>query len=167
MYCNYKESEKQTIINLLADLFRQLSIQQRLLKEELDILYNNHSAKKTRPSASELIGLLSAVVANFSQTFIIVDALDECLEENQIGLIAQIQRITPRVNLFITSRHIVDIDLDLQNTYNMEVRASDRDMTNYIESSISNSSRLNRYVVRQSSLGEEIVTRIVEKAQGM
>lgn len=167
MFCNYKESKKQTIINLLADLLRQFCVEKRFLKRELKVLYENHSSKQTRPSASEIIGLLSIFAAKVCQAFVVVDALDECLEENQNGLIAEIQRITPRVNLFITSRPTVNMNLDLQNIYHLEIRASDRDMTNYLESSISNSTRLNRYVVKQPSLGKEIVTCIVQKAQGM
>jgi Cdc6-like AAA superfamily ATPase len=75
LYCNFNRQDEQKLEDLLASLLKQLA-QSR--PENVESLYDQHKAERTRPSASEFSTVLQSVAATYSRVFIIVDALDEC-----------------------------------------------------------------------------------------
>lgn len=101
------------------------------------------------------------------KTFIVIDALDEFPDEHRNDLVAEIQRVEPKISLLIFSRPPLNIELDPQNTHRLEIRARNEDITRYLEESISNSARLKGLVKKQPSLKEKITSTIIEKAQSM
>lgn len=135
--------------------------------KEIETLYKNYQSTKTRPSASELVRLLSIIIGNFVKVFVFIDALDECLDEYQSELITEIQSLNPKTSLLITSRPSVHPELDTQNMYRLDIRASNADIKSYLEESISKSPRLKIHVNKQPLLKDRITIAIKEKAQNM
>ena len=81
IYCNYKEQNEQSLIDLISSLVRQLAIRLSMIPEEIDSLYRRYEEKEnTRPNLSEYLELLNVVVDQYFVVFIIIDALDECSE---------------------------------------------------------------------------------------
>jgi hypothetical protein len=80
LYCNYKEKEVQTTVNLVSSLLQQLTQRQPDIPSRLRLLYEQHSGRKTRPKLAECSELLHIELTACSKAFIIVDALDECDE---------------------------------------------------------------------------------------
>ncbi|KAL2355080.1 hypothetical protein BJ546DRAFT_842277, partial [Cryomyces antarcticus] len=78
--CAYKEQHKAK--DLVAALLRQLVRQLPALPEAVKDLYMRHHQRKTLPRRHEFAEVLRYVASGFSQVFLIIDALDECREEN-------------------------------------------------------------------------------------
>ncbi|KAJ7795320.1 ankyrin repeat-containing domain protein [Mycena olivaceomarginata] len=75
IYFNHKETQIQTLDNLLAGLWRQL-IWKKPLGSAVQ-LYEQHIEKKTRPSHEDMQKLLSSVLIWFTQIYFILDGVDE------------------------------------------------------------------------------------------
>jgi len=168
LYCNYKSQQNQKPTDLLAGLLKQLIQEQSFPPESVRSLYKHCNNKRIRPSLQEISQALHAVIAGYSRTFILIDALDECQvpeggREKFLSVIFDIKTKTG-VNLFATSRHIPAIQETFKGSILLEVRASDEDVRKYVEVYIS---QLPIFVSRSPGLQEEIKTEIVNSVDGM
>ncbi|KAJ7799349.1 ankyrin repeat-containing domain protein [Mycena olivaceomarginata] len=75
IYFNHKETQIQTVDNLLSGLWRQL-IWKKPLGSAVQ-LYEQHVEKQTRPSHEDMQKLLSSALIWFTQIYIILDGVDE------------------------------------------------------------------------------------------
>ena len=167
LYCNYKSQQNQKPADLLAALLKQLVQEQSSPPQGVHSLYTRCKDKRTPPSFQEISEAFRAVVAGYSRTFIIIDALDECKlpdggRETFLSVIFDLQAKTG-TNLFATSRHIPDI-LERFHGSVLEVRASDEDVRRYVEGYIP---QLRLFVSHSSTLQEEMKTKIVKAVDGM
>ncbi|KAH0538579.1 hypothetical protein FGG08_004829 [Glutinoglossum americanum] len=169
IFCNYKEAEKQTPTNLMADLLRQFLLRKSVIPGELKALYESHALKRTRPSLGEFSRLLQVAAGGFSKIFVVIDALDECPETGEIRdiLLDQIRSLQPKISLLVTSRHISNIELQLQSAVRLEIRATDEDITNYLKGRISSSNILEGHIRKDPILLDIITSTIAAKARGM
>jgi len=169
IYCDYKGKEDQTVANLIASLLQQLIQRHLVVPSKVRTLYEQHVSKRTRPTLAECSELLLSELTSYPRAFIIVDALDECNETNgtRSSLIAELQRLPSTTNLLITSRHVPNIESELNQPRRLEIRASDMDVRTYLEDRIERESRLKRLVQEDPSLRNTIIDTIVEKVQGM
>jgi hypothetical protein len=159
----------QTPANLVANLLRQLVLPQPVIPDELKALYESHARNGTRPSLGEYSKLLQTAVESFSKVLIVIDALDEypITGGARDTLLAEIRKLQPRACFLVTSRDIPNIERELQGACHLEIRASDEDMKGYLREHISSSSDLTGYTKEDPKLYDDIITTIVEKAQGM
>ncbi|KFZ13947.1 hypothetical protein V501_03464, partial [Pseudogymnoascus sp. VKM F-4519 (FW-2642)] len=170
IYCNYQRQDEQMIDDLLASVLKQLAECQSSLPVSVRDLYDRHKTKRTRPSTEELSSNLQsmATAAKYSRLFIIVDALDECQASNGcrqrfLSEIFSLQTIV-RANIFVTSRFIPEITEEYSGRMSLEIRASKEDIQRYLSGHIS---QLPAFVGRSTDLQEEIITGIVNAADGM
>ena len=106
IYCDYKDQAAQTASNLIACLTRQIIGYPKTLPQEITNLYEDLQRQKRRPSFDELNRLLIAMCNKYKQTYVIVDALDECEVSHERRLLLQILESLPLkcTKLFVTSR---------------------------------------------------------------
>jgi hypothetical protein len=170
IYCNYKDITAQTPVNLIASLWMQL-VQGRPLSDKVKNLYKTHADRNTRPSLGEISEVLRSEVDGYSESnvFIIVDALDECPEDNAIRgtLLRELRALQPAIHLMVTSRPNVTIEPDLPWSMQVEVLASDGDVRRYVDARISRDRQLARHLRGRSTLQEEVCKTVVSNAQGM
>ncbi|PTB50089.1 hypothetical protein M431DRAFT_524041, partial [Trichoderma harzianum CBS 226.95] len=168
IYCNFQQKGDQTAYDLLASLLKQLAQGQSSLPGGVKDLYDQHKAKKTRPSIDEISKALQSVAATFSRVFIIVDALDECQASNKCRstLLLEIFNLQAKTktNFFATSRRIPDIEKVFKRYPSLEILASDEDVQNYLDSQMS---ELPGCVLKRLDLQEEIKIKIVKAIDGM
>ena len=169
LYCDYKEAKKQSLDNLLASLVHQLVTRKIILVEEISSIYRHHVNRKTRPSRNELLTLLQDAVKCYSQTFIIVDALDECseIDDARGNLLLELQALEPQVSLMVTSRDIPSLHQHLENATRVEIRASDEDVRTYVRQRIAGNTRLKGFVAKNSDLETNIEESVANNARGM
>jgi ankyrin repeat domain-containing protein 50 len=169
IYCNYKEKEDQTAVNLVASLLQQLIQRRPVIPSQLRSLYEQHIRRKTRPTLAECSELLHMELNACSRAFVIVDALDECDETTRTrrDLISQLLRLPPNTHLMVTSREIPSIQLELNRFSRIEIRASDADVRTYLEGRIGREGRLKGHVQADPTLRETILDTIVKKVKGM
>ncbi|KAL6892083.1 ankyrin repeat protein [Trichoderma evansii] len=168
IYCNFQQKGEQTTYDLLASLLKQLAQDQSSLPGSVKDLYDQHQAKKTRPSIDEISMALQFVAAMFSRVFIIVDALDECQASGQsrstlLGEIFGLQAKT-KANFFATSRRIPEIEREFKGYPSLEILARDEDVHGYLDSHMS---ELPEFVLKRPDLQKEIKIEIVKAIDGM
>jgi hypothetical protein len=141
---------------------------QSSLSSSVKDLYDRHTARRTRPSLDEIIGVLQSVAVTYSRVFIIVDALDECQVSDgcrQRFLLSLFNLcVKYGVNVFATSRPISSIEKEFEGNTMLEIRANEEDVRRYLEGYMF---RLPGFVVRSLKLQEEIKTRIIKAVDGM
>jgi hypothetical protein len=169
VYCNYKESEGQTTINLVGSMLQQLVQRRAAIPIKLRLLYEQHLRKKTKPTLAELSELLHVELTSCSRAFLIVDALDECDETRGThrDLMAELLRLPSNTSLMITSREIPSIRDELNQFCRLEIQATEIDIRTYLERCIERESRLKGHVQADPVLGITLLDTVVTKVQGM
>ena len=167
IYCNHKDQHVQTPVNLVASLLKQLIQEGHPVHDSLNSLYKRHGLRSTRPSLGEISEVIRQEFGLYKQIFIVVDALDECQEQNgnRARLIEELQKISG-VNLMITSRPHIDMQDTFQDIIWLEIRASEDDLHSYINGRM-RKDRLAKHVKGHKDLQEDIRKTVVANAQGM
>ena len=168
IFCNYKAQEEQTTTRLLAAILKQLVQARPSIPEPVSRLYEDHYSRKTRPLLKEIFSALQNVVKSIARVYIIVDAVDECSDQDgtRSRLLAKLRDLQREadVHLMATSRHIPDIENKFQLVPWLEVRASKADVKQYVEGHIH---RLPRCIGRDDKLRTLVEDTIVEAVDGM
>ena len=167
-YCNFRRQQEQSPLDILASLLKQLVQGQIHFPEFVKDLYDHHKQKRTRPSSDEITKLLQSVIAGYSRTFIIIDALDECNvsdggRRRLLSEMVSLQNNTG-VSLFATSRFIPEIIKEFEGSVILEIRASDEDVQRYLDGDIL---KLPSCVLRSRDLQEKIKDEIIKAVDGM
>jgi hypothetical protein len=168
LYCNYKRQAEQTAPHLLAAIIKQLVQDRPSIAQSLSGLYEHHRVKKTRPTLEGLSSVLQSVLTNYSKVYVVLDALDECLEQNGtrsqlLEICRDLQQQTD-LRLMATSRRIPDIVEEFKDTPLVEVRASNSDLKRFVTGNVN---RFAKFVRLSSDLQELVQNKIVEAADGM
>ncbi|KAA1475015.1 hypothetical protein DENSPDRAFT_932059, partial [Dentipellis sp. KUC8613] len=113
-YFDFKDPSKQVFRGLLASLLGQLSSQNHNAFSVLKQLYVEHNYGHRQPSLLSLETALGNILKLFEAAYIILDALDECLEyERQRYLFPFMENLILDaeypVHLFTISRNQIDI----------------------------------------------------------
>jgi len=168
LYCNFRRQDEQKPEDLIASLLKQLTQEQSFMSASVKTLYYQHKDKRTRPLLNEILGVLQSVAVTYSRVFIIIDALDECqisgsYQQRFLSSLFNLQ-VNYGINLFITSRPILNIEKEFKGKIILEIRASEEDVRRYLEDHMF---RLPGFVVRSLELQEEIKTSIIKATDGM
>ncbi|KAJ6594778.1 hypothetical protein B0H19DRAFT_975013, partial [Mycena capillaripes] len=164
-YLNYKEAEDQTLVRVLAGLWRQLILGRDIGSAK--ILYQQHHEKHTTPTLVEVFNVLCTAITEFSKVYIVIDAMDEYLEAQRQILLKYMTMMGPTVNLMITSRPHIALDSTLPNPDILEIHATEGDIRRYVDAQINMSFRLMKHVQNRAGLQEEIHSKITGTVDGM
>lgn len=154
----------------MSSLLRQL-VEHALHSEQTGELrrFYEEDLKHRHVTTDELFGWICTYSQEFYRVYAFVDALDECPEYDRDRLLTHLQRYSrlDPVRLFLTSRLNVKTGPDLFPLLRVEVVANTSDIVAYLESEIYQSKRMALFVQKDPLLKEEIVDRVVGKADGM
>jgi Cdc6-like AAA superfamily ATPase len=168
IYCNFRQQQQQKPTDLLASLLKQLIQRRPSMPECITALYKRHCNERTRPSLEEISKVLHAIVKDYSKTFVIIDALDEC--QNSDGdrrkLLSEIfdLQVDTGICFLATSRCIPEIRKEFESSISVEIRASEDDVQRYLDGHMS---QLPSCVSRSGDLQEEVKTEIMKAVDGM
>ncbi|GAB1317947.1 hypothetical protein MFIFM68171_08157 [Madurella fahalii] len=168
-YCSYKERELHTAKNVIGSLLKQLIQHMPSLPEGLLNLYDEHRQKGTRPDLNELTRLITQHAQNFSDIFVVIDALDEYsdFDLRRSTLFDEIEKLPENVRILITSRHSQRIDERFKGVPYIEVRAADEDVKRYVVARYDKEMSLAGRIRSNQALKEEIIDTVVARSQGM
>ncbi|KAJ7125944.1 hypothetical protein C8R44DRAFT_668259, partial [Mycena epipterygia] len=139
------------------------------IPESVKSLHSAFTSRRTRPcSLIDLVVALRAQLQLYSRVYLVVDALDECLEnrDNFIGEIRSLMNIG-RLQVLITSRDISTIGEQFTDDPRIDVLAHEEDICSYIVQRIRTEKRLKSLLNGDISLEQEIIAQVTEKAAGM
>ncbi|KAJ7444216.1 ankyrin repeat domain-containing protein [Mycena latifolia] len=166
IYLNHKETESQTITNLLGALAAQLMLGKHI-PPPVHSLYEHHLARRTRPNIDEFHKALDLAVALYPKVYFIIDALDEYPENYRHRFLKYLGTLGPKVNIMMTSRPHINLDSQFPHLKTIEICATEDDIHKYVDAQIQNSARLSKHIHTRPELCNEIQAKIGENAKGM
>ncbi|KAJ7584563.1 hypothetical protein C8J56DRAFT_789897, partial [Mycena floridula] len=174
IYCDYTCQSDQTPTQLVGTLLKQLVQHRSSISDHILALYNSYSSRGAFPTIQELIIALHTEALLYSHVYIIVDALDECPEDNQARelLLSDpseqgLGALSDCVHFLITSRDILSISQALDNAPRIPIEAHQEDLQTYIKWRIITDVKLKRLVKGDTTLEAEIIDQVILKAAGM
>jgi hypothetical protein len=169
-YFDFNDSKKQRHGNLLRSLIIQLSIQSNKTPEALDNLFTCSQDGRQQPTSDALVLTLQHIVNDFHQTFIILDALDECKEREE--LLELIENIISwkleKIHILATSRREREIEEVLEPLVTGQICIQstlvDTDIHIHIRERLQNDPKLRNWPV---NVQREIEKSLMDGANGM
>ena len=128
-YLDFSDSEKHDVAILIRSLIKQLCATELEFPEVVQTLYSEYKTLGHDPSIKILTSTLLSIVDDLEkETYIVIDALDECPEDSWKSkrqvLLDQIKRMaehrSENLHLLVTSRKKYDIETTLRE-YAIEI----------------------------------------------
>ena len=168
LYLNYNEQTTQTVSELVGSLLKQLVLDRPAISDHVKKFYKDHNeTREVPPKPADVIKALQSEIGTYSRVFIVIDALDECLDSAREDFITTLQCLARNVNLMVTARPLPSIEQIFQGVNRLEIQANIDDMRKYVEDRIRHERRLARLVKNGWALQESIVNDVITKASGM
>ncbi len=171
-YFDFQDTTKRSTNYLIRTLIRQLCSGDSISWTTITTLYESCSRSGQQPSQHVLLDLLVEVVDETDQTFIMIDALDECIDkEDALNTTLELfERVSGNLNILITSRHETFVedslcDVDTQRSAKVAVRnaAVDKDISNFVKARMEKDRKLRKWKAESN----HIVESLVSQADGM
>jgi hypothetical protein len=168
-YFNFRDSAKQTYLALLKSLVVQLCLQSVVAFGLLEGLYDRSDHGQQMPDSLEILKALKLVVEALPHAFIIVDALNECSEREEVlsCLSYMSEWKLDKLHVLVTSRLLTDIEETLDSVGARRVALQrnlvDPDIHAYVRTCL----REDKSLKRMSAIYGEIEASLTEGAHGM
>ncbi|PIG88751.1 hypothetical protein AARAC_000488 [Aspergillus arachidicola] len=168
-YFDYQDRSSRSIGYILCSILRQLVANLTAIPNIVIETYHKSYTPAAFLPAQELEMMIQAIIQNTSETYLVIDALDECeCLFMRKGLMGTIRRLSSSqcIHVLIMSRpHSLDVDKKaLLNYHSVEVRAHEADLKAYICMELQNA---NMHLEINHSLANQIIETLVHRAQGM
>ena len=173
-YFDFKDVEKQGQEKMIRSLILQLSSQFGSTPQSLKALHLSCMNGERQPTRGMLLATLHQMMESFEETFIILDALDECSERQE--LLEDIEEFNhwTDVNLHIlsTSRREKDIEERIEPLAHDKGRKHidsmhvNEDIRAYVHEKLQTDLKLKRWH-KKPEVQQEIENALMDKADGM
>jgi hypothetical protein len=171
IYCNHKAKLSQTIEYFVSAIVRQVVERRQVIPEDVRTLYTKHRGKDIRPTCTEYVNLLQSLAKECSEVYIVIDALDECIDKDgQLiwnDLLTKLKDTVSNLRLLYTSRHIDNPAEILAGSTLIDIRASEADIRTYVQGQLSSKDVLLQFCRQDLTLQNDILQAVVSKAEGM
>jgi hypothetical protein len=168
LYCNYRRKLEQTLLSLLGGVAQQMAQQRPGISAELEALYHKHIDKKSKPDLDEILAIIHSEAVRFSKVFVVVDALDECINSHDSrDILATSLRdlsLNANLNVLMTSRFIPGTTYAFEDCHWLEIRAEMEGVKTYVQGNIT---RMPKFVMRNMDLQDAIINAVVKAVDGM
>ena len=169
-YFDFNDIEKQSSRKAIRSLLFQFTLQQRNRLQILEHLYKGCENGGQQPAEDVIRSLLKDVLACTGHKYIIVDALDECIDREDFMFFIRglVQSQQESLRTMITSRREKDIEEQLGSIANYDICIQnaivDEDIGTYVRDRLATDSKLRKW---PEKVQDDIVTMLMEKADGM
>jgi hypothetical protein len=173
-YFDFNDHASQTCCSCLRSLVWQFCSQSDQTPEAVAGFYEE--CKGAAPSSEQLIQVLITILGNEAGTYIIIDALDECMDreeaEERTAMLNALNEIktcaTSPVNVFVASRPEADITSEMADIcdIDMDVQAAlvDEDIRCHVRACLAKDARLKTW---PAPVKKEIEDKLTGDANGM
>lgn len=169
-YFSFSDDQKQTYENLMRSLVAQLGWKEPGLSM-LRQVYKRPNP--SRPGVDELEKIFCSSIESYDKVFLMLDALDESPEENDIryNMLNRLERLVhsaQNISIFTTSREIPALQEAMKSPeiaqINIPIDAVNADIRSYASHEILRDPRFHEFT---KQLQTEIVETLSQKADGM
>lgn len=159
---------------MIRSLITHLSVRSASTSQALESLYSSKMNGNQQPTTNELLTTLRQIIQGFEETFVILDALDECKDRQELlaGIEEMIRWKTGKLHMLVTSRKENDIEEWLNPLSNEEGKICiqsalvNDDIRTYVHERIQIDRGLKRWQ-KKPEVQQEIETTLMSKADGM
>ncbi|PGH16010.1 hypothetical protein AJ79_01990 [Helicocarpus griseus UAMH5409] len=168
-YCNRNEESRRLPENILHSLVKQLATSRPLVKVYKGKQQSGFASAKLNPDECE--SLFLELAQGYSQTTLIIVALDECEEKTRGDFLKRFNRLVSKsrnLKILISSRRDRDLKHQLQLRSNIGIEATDNadDISKFVSERLIQSQE-DRPSPISKDLQEEIVQTLLKKSKGM
>ncbi|KAI1105307.1 ankyrin [Jackrogersella minutella] len=171
VYCDYRQRQDQKATILLGNIWAQLFRRRGPTPTEIEQLFGEMLARLDfTPTKTQMINLIRDELTNgnLKRIYIVVDALDECSDENERnGFIDSLHSLQPVANVLVTSRTTHLDNGGLSDVRAVRFTPTNEDMSAYIHARIRESKKISGYVERKPELVDDIRRIVIDRANGM
>ena len=148
---------------MLRSLLGQLACQTKNLNPSIDALYTACASGARLPNEDELSNAFPGAIADFTQVYVVIDALDEGIEKDVFPTILM---NTSRIHVLVASRHHDDVAQALKRFDPMEILANARieDIRIHVKARLAFDHKLARLDLAQKT---QIEATLVDGSEGM
>jgi Cdc6-like AAA superfamily ATPase len=173
-YFDFNDIEKQKSENMIRSVIKQLFAQTSKKSSQLELSFSSCHKGERQLILDDLLLILKEMIEGYNRTYIILDALDECLErQDLLEVIEQIHEWKlPQLHMLVTSRMLRDIEevleplIEPRNRICIQSAAVDSDIEIYVDYRLRNDRKLRRWI-KHAKAQEEIKNTLKGKADGM
>lgn len=169
-YFDFNDVDKQRTENLLRSLISQFAAQCLHLPESLQSAHSRSQSQQKHPTIDEMTNILRQMSKRFNNSYILLDALDECIDRDDL-----LELIEPtmswnmdNLHLLTTSRKENDISTSLEPLVSRQLCIQsglvDTDIRVHVPETLSNDSKLKKWPV---NVKKEIEDTLMNRAKGM
>lgn len=169
-YFDFNDTEKQNLVNLIRSLIMQLSTQSVNTPSALNTLYSRNHDGQRQPTTDDLMLTLQQMLEEFRQVFIVLDALDECTEREELMQFVDsiIGWKIEKLHLLTTSRRETDITENLEPLTTGQIPIQNEtvnaDIQTHVRERLQNDPKLRKWPAKVQM---EIETALMNGAHGM
>ena len=173
-YFDFNDVEKQGQEKMIRSLILQLSSQCGSTPRGLEALHSSCMNGERQPTRDMLLATLHQIMGSFEETFIIFDALDECLERQD--LLEDIEDINrwadANLHILSTSRREKDIEEQVEllahngGKISIDSMRVNDDIRAYVHERLRADPKLKRWH-KEPKVQQEIENTLMDKADGM
>jgi adenylylsulfate kinase-like enzyme len=173
-YFDFNDVEKQQHEKMMCSLITQLSLRCTSTPRVLAALFSSCMNGERQPTSDTLLTTLQQMIQEFDEIFVILDALDECKERQE--LLEDINKIARwkigKSHILATSRREKDIEESLDSLVNDQKKICiqsalvNDDIRTYVQKRLQSDQNLKRWR-NKPEVQQEIETKLMGKADGM
>jgi Cdc6-like AAA superfamily ATPase len=175
-YCDRNQDPRRQPENILRSFVKQLAMSrdQDAIQHCLAQLYeqkHREGFSSNKISSEECETLLIQLIQAYPQSFLVLDALDECDQQLRGDLIEAFNRLvntSKGLKIFISSRRDADLKHQLEKKSNVGIEATDnqKDISTFVAETIQRNQEVRRIPIPKD-LQDRIVETLLEKSGGM
>ena len=173
-FFDFTDVEKQKPELMVRSLISQLSEQCIKMPLALEALYLFLDKGNRQPSLDALMNVLQQMLQEFPQSYLILDALDECTDRAELMRILEQMAgwQLEKIHVLVTSRKERDIESSLEEIINEEYivclqsQVVDKDIQIYVRQRLSDDKGLKKWQ-KDAEIRQEIETTLMEGSRGM
>jgi len=156
---------------MICSLIMQLCSGCATIPRPLESLYTSYVISQRQPTTEALLATLRELVQDHQDVFLVIDALDECNERDELlSALSVIAEWNLGMHILVTSRREADIGETLSrigpNNVSIQSALVNNDIRAYVQERLNNDPKLRRWK-KKKLIQDEIETTLMEKAGGM
>jgi hypothetical protein len=173
-YFDFNDTQKQDPELMLRSLLCQLLQRVVVIPKDVNALFLSCENRNQQLSLHALLGVTQQAMQEFTQVYVVLDALDECTQRSE--LIDMLETVAGwqlnNLHLLMTSRRERDIERSLEgyvkeeNTVCLQRDVVDQDIQRYVQQRLNDDKSLEKWD-KNAAVRQEIEAALMYRARGM
>lgn len=178
VYCDYRDKNHQTVTDIINSLLKQVLNSMPTIPNVIVELLLMKKKARTKLELSDACNVLAQALSSFASSFLCIDALDECADDERWYLINSLQQLVIAdsrssqplsIKLFLTGRPQIEgylqwhpaVDNTIVSSVTLEANRDD------IVKFINHKMNMDKNATMPQEFKEQIINEIVSTSNGM